>query len=213
MNAMSAWMPMCGQAWWAAAAAFVGMWCAMMAAMMLPSLLPMLHRYRRALGTIGRPRRDGLTLVAAAGYSAVWIAIGIAAFAFGRALAEAGVRMPALAHAASNAAGVVALAAGTLQFTRWKAQHLARCREALDCCARWDPSAAAAWRDGLRLGIHCACSSAGPTALLFAVGMMDTTAMVLATVAITAERVAPARLRTPQVVGAFMIGVGLSLVT
>ena len=48
-----AWMRMPGQTWPGAAASFLGMWVVMMVAMMLPSLVPMLWRYRA-----GR-RRDG----------------------------------------------------------------------------------------------------------------------------------------------------------
>src|ERR1700674_3905070 len=45
-----AWMPMCGPTWPGAAASFFGMWVVMMVAMMLPSLVPMLWRYRQAVG-------------------------------------------------------------------------------------------------------------------------------------------------------------------
>src|SRR5689334_6297762 len=45
-----AWMRMPGQTWTGAAASFLGMWVVMMVAMMLPSLVPMLCRYRRAVG-------------------------------------------------------------------------------------------------------------------------------------------------------------------
>lgn len=48
-----AWMRMCGQTWSGAVASFLGMWVVMMAAMMLPSLLPVLWRYRRAIGDGG----------------------------------------------------------------------------------------------------------------------------------------------------------------
>src|SRR5438094_865007 len=46
-----AWMRMAGQTWAGATASFVGMWVVMMVAMMLPSLVPMLARYRRAVGS------------------------------------------------------------------------------------------------------------------------------------------------------------------
>jgi len=41
-----AWMRMPEQTWPGAAASFLGMWVVMMVAMMLPSLVPMLWRYR-----------------------------------------------------------------------------------------------------------------------------------------------------------------------
>src|SRR3989304_1734879 len=51
-----AWMRMPGQTWSGAAASFLGMWVVMMVAMMLPSLVPMLWRYRQAVGRTGGVR-------------------------------------------------------------------------------------------------------------------------------------------------------------
>src|SRR6202051_3077233 len=48
-----AWMRMPGQTWLAAAVSFLGMWVVMMLAMMLPPLVPMLLRYRQAVGRAG----------------------------------------------------------------------------------------------------------------------------------------------------------------
>src|SRR5579859_6921158 len=48
-----AWMRMPGQTWPGAAASFLGMWVVMMVAMMLPSLMPTLWRYRQAIGRTG----------------------------------------------------------------------------------------------------------------------------------------------------------------
>src|SRR5213595_1960090 len=84
-----AWMRMPGQTWPGAAVSFLGMWVVMMVAMMLPSLIPMLRRYRDAVGVIGTGRRrlGRLTALVAAGYFAVWTALGMAAFPIGAALA------------------------------------------------------------------------------------------------------------------------------
>src|SRR5688572_19496416 len=93
-----AWMRMPGQTWPAAAASFLGMWVVMMVAMMLPSLVPMLWRYRQAVG--GRePRLNGLTALAGAGYFSVWAGLGMAVFPLGLWLAGMEMRHPALAHA------------------------------------------------------------------------------------------------------------------
>src|SRR3989442_3929962 len=51
-----AWMRMPGQTWPGAAASFLGMWVVMMVAMMLPSLVPMLRRYRQAFAGTGEIR-------------------------------------------------------------------------------------------------------------------------------------------------------------
>jgi predicted metal-binding membrane protein len=55
---------------------------------------------------------------------------GRVAFPLGVALAAAEMRMPALARAVPMAVGVVVVIAGALQFSAWKARHLACCREA-----------------------------------------------------------------------------------
>src|SRR4030095_2307769 len=56
-----AWMRMPSQTWPTAAALFLGMWVVMMMAMMLPSLVPMLLRYRQAVAGTGKARLGWLT--------------------------------------------------------------------------------------------------------------------------------------------------------
>src|SRR5450631_3175757 len=56
-----AWMRMSGQTWSSVAVSFLGMWVVMMLAMMLPSLTPMLWRYRQAVGMTGDARLALLT--------------------------------------------------------------------------------------------------------------------------------------------------------
>src|SRR5262247_375509 len=83
-----AWMRMPDQTWLGAAATFLGMRVVMMIAMMMPSLVPMLSRYRRAVGKSGEPHLGRLTTVVGLGYFAVWTVFGLAAFPVGVALAE-----------------------------------------------------------------------------------------------------------------------------
>src|SRR5258705_1242339 len=125
-----AWMRMPGQTWPGAAASFLGMWVVMMVAMMLPSLVPMLWRYRPAVGSTGETRLGRLTTLVGVGYFFVWTVFGMAAFPLGVALAAIEMQQPALARAVPIAVGVVVLMAGSLQLTAWKARHLACCREA-----------------------------------------------------------------------------------
>lgn len=205
-----AWMPICGQGWGDVAACFLGMWMAMMVAMMLPSLVPALSRYRRAMDAPGAASRGGLTLLAGLGYFAVWAAIGIAIFPLGVGLAELALRQPALARAVPVAAGLAVLIAGAAQFTAWKARHLACCRAA----PRGRPAADAgtALRHGLSLGWHCACSCAGMTAVLLALGVMEPGAMAVVAAAITAERLAPDGACVARGVGAVAVGAGVVLI-
>ncbi|TCT06359.1 DUF2182 domain-containing protein [Paralcaligenes ureilyticus] len=206
------WMRMPGQTWPGAAASFLGLWVVMMAAMMLPSLAPMLWRYRQAVGGTGLARLAWLMALVGAGYFLVWAAFGLVAFVLGVALAGAQRRLPALAHAVPIAAGVVVLFAGALQFTAWKAQHLACCREAPGRGHALPADAGTAWRHGLRLGLHCGYCCAGLMAILLVIGLMDLRAMVVVTAAITAERLAPAGERVARVIGVVAAEAGLWLI-
>jgi predicted metal-binding membrane protein len=206
------WMPMHEQTWSGAAVSFVGGWVVMMVAMMLPSLVPMLWRYRQAVVSTGQTRLGRLTAVVGAGYFFVWTVCGIAAFAVGTVLAAIEMQQPALARAVPIAAGVVVLIAGALQFTAWKARHLACCRE---CPARGRALPAntrTAWKHGLRLGLHCSCCSAGLTAILLVIGVMDLRVMAVVTAAITVERLAPPGDRVARAIGGAVVGVGLVMI-
>lgn len=203
------WMRMPGQTWPGTAASFLGMWTVMMVAMMLPSLLPMLLRYRQAIG--GTARLGPLTTLVGLGYFFVWAVFGMAVFVLGVALAAAEMQLPALAHAVPLAAGTLVLIAGALQFTAWKTRQLSCCREAPACSNISPANAATAWRHGLRLGLRCSTCCAGMTAILLVIGVMDLGAMAAVTAAISAERLAPAGERVARVIGGIVIAAGLLL--
>ncbi len=207
-----AWMRMPDQTWAGAAASFLGMWVVMMVAMMLPSLLPMLRRYRAAVGGPGAPRLGRLTALVGAGYFFVWTLLGVAAFPLGVALAEVEMRLPALARSVPGAIGVVVLLSGLLQLTRWKARHLACCREMPGRDSVLAAGTGTAWRHGLRLGIHCGYCCASLMAILLVVGIMDLRAMAVVTAAITVERIAPAGERVARATGALGVVAGLVLI-
>src|SRR4029450_8566426 len=78
-----AWMRMPGPTWPGAAVSFLSMWFVMMVAMMLPSLVPMLSRYRQAVRRSGETRLGRLTALVGAGYFLVWTMIGIVVFPVG----------------------------------------------------------------------------------------------------------------------------------
>jgi predicted metal-binding membrane protein len=211
-----AWMRMPGQTWPGAAASFLGMWIVMMVAMMLPSLVPMLWRYRQAIGqavdgTAGT-RLGPLTALVGAGYFFVWTVLGMAAFPLGVALAAAEMRQPALARAVPIAAGGVILLAGLLQLTPWKARHLACCREAPGRGRTLPAGAGTAWRHGLSLGLHCSRCCAGQMAILLVLGVMDLRAMAVVAAAITVERLAPSGKSVARALGAVFVGAGLFLI-
>jgi predicted metal-binding membrane protein len=209
-----AWMLMPGQTWAGAAASFLGMWMVMMVAMMLPSLVPMLRRYREAVESGSDSHLHRLTAIVAAAYFVVWAAIGSIVFPLGLALAELEMRFPALSRAVPMLVGLVVLVAGALQFTAWKAHHLACCRDepGLGHDRALAPTSRAAWQHGLRLGLHCSYCCAGLMAILLVLGVMDLRAMAAVTALITAERLAPAGERVMRLTGAVIIGASVLLI-
>jgi predicted metal-binding membrane protein len=206
------WMGMPGQTWSGTAAAFVGTWVVMMSAMMLPSLVPALWRYRDAVASSGETRLDWLTAIVGAGYFLVWTVFGLAAFPLGVAIAAIDMRQPAVARAEPITAGVVVLLAGLVQFTSWKVRRLARCCERPAHSRPFANDAGTAWRYGVRLGLYCGRCCANLMAILLVVGVMDLRAMAVVAAAITAERVAPARARVARAIGAIIVGAGLLLI-
>jgi predicted metal-binding membrane protein len=207
-----AWMRMPGQTWPGAAASFLGMWVVMMVAMMLPSLVPMLSCYRRAVRRQCDRRLGRLTALVGVGYFFVWTVFGMAVFPLGVALAAIEMQLPALARAVPIAVGMVVLIAGALQFTAWKAHHLACCRDASGHGRMLSPDAGTAWRHGLRLGLHCGQCCFGLMAILMVIGVMDLRAMALVAAAIAIERLAPAGERVARTIGAVAVGIGLCLI-
>ncbi|SAK49348.1 membrane protein [Caballeronia temeraria] len=185
--------PMCGRTWLRAAAGFIGMWIAMMTAMMLPSFAPVLSRDR------GSVRASWST---AAGYAFVWTMTGLAAFTFGAILTAIMMRAPSIARCVPFASGVVVLMAGALQCSAWHARMLSCCRHASH----------RGWRGGVRHGLHCVACCAGLTATLFVFGVMDLRAMTLVTLAISAERLMPSFERVSQITGVMLLLLGAMLI-
>jgi predicted metal-binding membrane protein len=204
-----AWMRMPGQTWPGFATSFLGMWVVMMVAMMLPSLAPILWRYREVVGRIHETRLGWLTALVGGGYFFVWTLFGLTALVPGVTLTTLAMQQPALAHAIPIAVGVVVLIAGAYQLSAWKARELASCRAEPGTLPA-DPGTA--WRQGLRLGLHCGRCCVGLMAILLVLGVMDLRVMAAVAAAITIERLAPAAERVARATGVVVVGAGLFLI-
>ncbi len=163
---------------------FVVTWVLMMAAMMLPSLVP-------------AARAGGESAPFVGGYLGVWTAAGVAAYTV-----VAGVRAEHPGWLAWDSAGrwVAAgaiLAAAAYQVTAAKRSCLDRCRTAPG--PGREAGAPGGLRDGLRHGAACVGCCAGLMAVLFVLGVMSLTWMAAVTALIAAERLLP--WRTPAVYG------------
>ncbi len=211
-----AWVPMPGQTWPAAAAAFLGMWLVMMVAMMLPTLVPMLVRYRRALRGQGAAHLGRPALLAGAGYFSIWALVGAAVYLPGALLTSAETQSMSLSSLAPFATGIILLAAGGLQLTAWKAHQLTCAPQPLaeaPACPRDARFARRALQYGLRLGWHCSLCCSGLMLVLLATGVMDLGVMAAVGAAITLEQLVPAPARVARAIGAVAILAGIFILT
>jgi predicted metal-binding membrane protein len=206
-----AWMRMPGQTWPGAAAAFVAMWSLMMVAMMLPSVAPLLWRVHLAARDGGGPGGGWPVARLAAGYFGVWAAAGLAIYPVGVAAAVAEMRWPAVARAVPAATGLVLLAAGLLQLTRWKARELARCRPGTGCVLRPGPGERGGFRAGARVGVHCLLCCGSLVAVQLALGVMNPGAMGAVALAIGAERLSARPGPVARATGAALVAAGTLL--
>lgn len=207
MTGMSAHIHLHQPTWHADAPEYLAMWMVMMVPMMLPSLVPMLVRYRRSVRGADSIRLHGLTALVGVGYYGIWVVLGAAAYAASVGLLAIELRWEAMVGWLPLASGVLLLIAGAVQFTSWKARQLAHCRE--DPEQECAPRALRAWKYGLRLGARCSLACGSLMLALLAIGMMNLAAMIAVTLAITAERLAPAPLRVAHVAGAAMVVAGV----
>jgi len=182
------------------------MWTAMMAAMMIPGIGPMIaafaliNRRRRGRGAPHVP-----TAVFLLGYLAVWAGFSVAATALQWALQAAGLLTTMMESASYYFSAALFLAAGLFQFSALKARCLAYCRSTDGfILSEWRDGALGAMVMGLRHGMFCAACCGGLMLLLFAVAVMDLRWVAGLALLVTAEKLLP----KPRL---WRIGIGVAL--
>lgn len=197
---------------------FTVTWVVMLAAMMFPSVAPMVlayHRIQRHRRQAGRYAPAGSTSVFVAGYLAAWTVFGLVAY--GLYLGAAALAPGAFAPDQGGrfvAAGVILIAA-LYQLTPAKNVSLMKCRSPMDFILhRMRPGYSGAVRMGVEHGAWCvACCWALMTAL-FALGVMSVGWMALIGAFIAGEKMLPWRRLANRSVAAALgvIALGVALV-
>ncbi len=192
---------------------FVGIWVTMMAAMMLPSVSPMVLLFARA--SRGHLRRGQAPLVRStlfvAGYLAVWTACGLAAYGIYRAAVSAGTAWLSWDRAGPYAAGAAVAAAGLYQLTPLKDVCLRHCRSPLHFLLHgWRPGRAGAVRMGTEHGAYCLGCCWGLMLALFALGVMSLFWMAVVAAVVLAEKLLPGGGRgLGRAVAVALVGLGI----
>ena len=180
---------------------FAAIWVVMMAAMMLPSAIPVVVEFARTNeGRIGWQLATG---VVAATYLGVWLAFGVVCYAVYTAI---GMPWP-------NQSGVVALAlaaAGLYSLSPIKRASQARCHE---LCALHGPLPFNVMRSavvvGARYGLSCLGCSAGLMVAMVLIGMSSLWwAAILGVVVFLYKVAPPLRLRDELVLSLAVAALG-----
>jgi predicted metal-binding membrane protein len=183
--------------------AITGAWIAMVAAMMLPTLVPMLRTLSAMLA--GRARMAWWSFVA--GYLAVWASAGVVGVALQR------LARPAIASSPQIVVPAVLALAGAYQFTRWKSACLDACTSPFRWFLRhWRDGSAGGGAMGVRHGVTClGCCWALMLLAVIATGL-GVIGMAAMTAVMIIEKIPAlgARLRVP--IGVALIAAAVAMV-
>jgi predicted metal-binding membrane protein len=175
------------------------MWAVMMAAMMLPSALPMMLTFKRLCAHHGEPARSRGFLAA---YLLVWSGFSAAATAAQWAFQAAGWISPMIVSTSAGLTGLLLALAGLYQFSPLKRVCLARCRTPMGfLLGEWRGGARGGFVMGLRHGLFCMGCCWALMALLFAGGVMNLAWIAALSMAVAIEKLAPQGARVAQLLG------------
>jgi len=202
-------LTMPGASDWSAAnvLAILLMWAVMMAAMMLPSALPMILAFTHLSARSGESAR-GRIFVAA--YLVVWTVFSAAATALQWVLQDMDWVDPMIVSQSATLTGVLLVIAGVYQFSPLKRVCLAHCRTPFAfLVGEWKPGLAGAFRMGLRHGLFCAGCCWAVMGLLFVGGVMNLAWIAALSIVVAIEKMAPRGEQLAKVLGVVLVAAGL----
>lgn len=193
---------------------FMGMWVAMMVAMMFPAAAPMIlifSRLQTSRRVAERPYVPTAFFVSA--YLLVWATAGVLAFLGAQLAGGLADRYPGLSQNGSRIAGVLLVLAGVYQLTPLKATCLRTCRSPMSFILNhWREGRLGSVRMGVQHGLFCLGCCWLLFLLLFPLGIMNIAAMAAVAVLVFAEKATPWGARLSIVLGGGLIAYGLVVV-
>jgi predicted metal-binding membrane protein len=193
---------------------YVSAWVVMMAAMMFPSIAPMvltyrrIHRRRRELGKA----RPGATVLFVAGYLVSWTTFGLAAYALLETIRSLSIDALSWSEGGRYLAGGVVVAAAAYQLTPAKDACLTKCRGPLDfVLGYWRNGYGGALRMGVEHGAWCVGCCWALMAALFALGVMSVGWMVFVAALIATEKMLPWKAIANRGIAVLLVTLGLAV--
>jgi predicted metal-binding membrane protein len=192
---------------------WVTTWVVMMAAMMFPSIAPMVVMHARI--EEGKRREDsetGATALFIAGYLLIWATAGLVGYAVIEVGQELSLDFLAWDRAGPYVAGGVIAAAAVYQLTPLKDACLRRCRSPMMfLLTAWKPGRIGALRMGIEHGAWCVGCCWALMAALFALGVMSVGWMVLIAALIATEKLLPWKAVANRGIAVLLVVLGLAV--
>ena len=194
---------------------WVTAWVVMMAAMMFPSISPMVLIYARIQEGKRQKRQAaplGATALFVAGYLLTWSFAGLAGFAVLSLGHELSPGFLAWDEAGPYVAGGVIVAAAIYQLTPLKDVCLSKCRGPLDFLMNaWKPGRVGALRMGIEHGAWCVGCCWALMAALIALGVMSVGWMVFIAALIATEKLLPWKAIANRSIALVLVVLGLGV--
>lgn len=190
---------------------FLGMWVAMMVAMMFPTVAPMVLAHRMVVQRRGEGNLPTIAFVL--GYIIVWSLIGVIPLlgflGFRNLSADAGDSrwLPTLA-------GAILAGAGAYQFTRWKAVCLKACRSPMTFLMthNFGGGSRSAFKAGVSHGTYCLGCCWALMAVLVVVGLMNLVWMAGIALVFLAEKNWKHGVALTKIIGSALIALGIAVI-
>lgn len=186
------------------------MWAIMMAAMMLPTMVPTLGTYEDLIASANGTWAGWLGVLA--GYSVAWVGFAAAISGVQLALLFGGVIDMLGIPTSKVFAAVLLVAVGGFQFTRTKEICHGVCHSPMNYfLGHWQTGFSGGVRMGLGLGVFCVVCCWGYMALGFLGGTMNLLWMGLATLLMVLEKLPQVAHYVIKPVGVLLVGAGVVL--
>jgi predicted metal-binding membrane protein len=198
-------------AWHAAnVVAVFAMWSVMMAAMMLPSAVPMIMTFENLeRQRAGSKRTQWKAALFTAGFIFVWSCFSAAATLAQWALQRAGLLTTMIESASVPLTAALLVAAGLYQFSPLKQACLRNCRTPIGfLITEWRPGARGAWSMGVKHGVSCSGCCWSLMLLMFVAGAMNPVWIGALALVVALEKLAPANVS--RLIGAALIAAGVT---
>lgn len=188
------------------------MWAIMMAGMMLPSAMPVIL----LIDKVNQKRQSNHqtytpTLFFALGYLLAWTVYSVLVTFLQYWLHHQALLTPMMDSANAYFSAAILIVAGAYQFSPWKQQCLKYCRSPMTIISKgWEQGIKGGLKLGFVHGSYCVGCCWFLMAILFVTGVMNLQWILILTLLVLIEKVAPKGAQFSKVIGVLLIAYGIS---